>query len=542
MNLNISNFNFNYQMASKRVIHPTFLNRNKIDDTPPKSTKDFLITDPAQLSLLHMHDFHGQNIRMERAYSAVRQFDSGKLANDDDIFDKNLPIDRFKLCSGDIFLGENEIDLKVVNKFLNISEVLANVLGNHECDMETDDFAEIVQDRSYKFLGANMHPDDDSEINSIISDSFIIESNGNKYGIIGLVPVDMANHMKRPDDIEEFNISDFDDTIEDLEDEVEKLRNKGANKIILLSHLGFQLEQFIAEHVSDIDIILGGHTHNLIKEAKDGYNLLKSPKNEPVLIVQVGRDGEYIGLPNVKFNEFGQITDVQYNIVKTDSFPRNIVAKSSFENILGKPEIVGKVSYAEEPPKDIYARENPHCNFIMDCLRDELNTDIAIMNSANIRGRFYEGNVDTRDLMIISPFANKVTVIEATEAEIVESFNDIIESTTESPVHRPGIFQVSGLKYTYSESKGKLTELYFIDKYGNEHPIDIKKPSKKKIYTIAVDDYCVTSKKSGLNLKHRYDDALEKYDYDKDFFVARYLRKHKEPINVKSDGRIKVVD
>ena len=164
------------------------------------------------------------------------------------------------------------------------------------------------------------------------------------------------------------------------------------------------------------------------------------------------------------------------------------------------------------------------------------------MNSANIRGRFYEGNVDTRDLMIISPFANKVTVIEATEAEIVESFNDIIESTTESPVHRPGIFQVSGLKYTYSESKGKLTELYFIDKYGNEHPIDIKKPSKKKIYTIAVDDYCVTSKKSGLNLKHRYDDALEKYDYDKDFFVARYLRKHKEPINVKSDGRIKVVD
>lgn len=543
MNLRISSNTFNCPTAFYKSISPIFArNENFNNQKNKKLEKDFLITNPAQLSLIHMHDFHGQNIRMERVYMITKQFDENKLPHQNDIFDNNLPIDKFKLCSGDIFLGENKKDLNVVNEFLNISNILANVIGNHECDMEIEDFAEIVKNRKYKLLGANIHPDDDSDINKIISDSFIIESNGNKYGIIGLVPIDMSNHMKRPDDIDEYNISDFDDTIEDLEEEIEKLQEKGVNKIILLSHLGFQLEQYIAKNVSDIDIILGGHTHNLIKKVEDGYNLFKSPKNEPVLIVQVGRDGEYVGLPNIKFNELGQITDIQYNIAKTDLFPRNIVAKSIFENILGKPEIVGKINSVENPPKDIYTKENPHCNFIMDCLKNELKTDIAIMNSANIRGCFYEGNVDTRDLRIISPFANKVIVIEATEAEIVNSLNNIIYTTVNSSARRPGILQVSGLRYAYSESQGKLTELYFIDKYGNENKIDLNNPSNKKKYTIATDDYCATSKKSGLNLKHRYDNALEKYDYDKDFFVAQYLKKQNETINIKSDGRIKIVD
>ena len=119
-----------------------------------------------------------------------------------------------------------------------------------------------------------MHPDKDSAMNSILSNSFIIESNGNKYGVIGLAPVDMASHIKRPHEIDSCRLSDANGTIKDVQKEVESIKKQGVNKIILLSHLGLPLEQRIAKEVSDIDVILGGHTHNLLKDVKLGENLI----------------------------------------------------------------------------------------------------------------------------------------------------------------------------------------------------------------------------------------------------------------------------
>lgn len=546
MNLKISKFNINSPQItfnSKGNVHPSFKSK---EPQQPKVVSVYgdspIRTNPAQLSLFALHDFHGQDIRMERAYTASKYFDDETLYDKDKIFDSNLPVDKLKLASGDMFLGENLKELDVINEFLNLTGVLANVMGNHECDAKVADFAAVVRDREYKFLAANMHPVEHSIMNSLLSKSFIVESNGNKYGIIGLAPSDMAAHMKRPEEVEEFKISDVENTIKDLKKEVEILKNQGVNKIVVLSHLGFENEKKLAQNVSDVDVILGAHTHNLLTEVKVGENLVTSPKGEPVLITQFGRDGEYIGIPNLVFNELGQITKIQYNIARTEDFERSLVAKQAFEKILGKPDVVGFAQSVQEPPKDIYANENPHCNFILDCMKEELGTDIAIMNSANIRGKFHKGNIDTRDLALISPFANKVTVIRASEEELVESFENIIEKSMDSPVHRPGIFQVSGLRYEYSQKEGELVSMTFIDKNGKEIPIDIDNPREDKFYTIATDDYCACSSKSGLNLKHRFKEALANFDYDKDKVVEQYLRNHPESIEIKTDGRIKIVE
>ena len=67
----------------------------------------------------------------------------------------------------------------------------------------------------------------------------------------------------------------------------------------------------------------------MLTEVKEGENLFRSPKGEPVLIMQVGRDGQYVGLPNLQFNELGQITKIQYNMVKTEDYERSSVAITS---------------------------------------------------------------------------------------------------------------------------------------------------------------------------------------------------------------------
>ena len=549
MNFKISKYNINPQSITFRERSNSSLSFKSEQPQNQSTTAVIPIygdspirTNPAQLSLFALHDFHGQDIKMERAYTISEKFDNNKFIEEAEFFNEEAPIDKLKLASGDMFLGENKKELQVVNEFLNIAGIMANAIGNHECDIKIEEFADIVEDRNYKFLAANMHPDKNSAMNSVLSNSFIIESNGNKYGIIGLAPVDIEAHMKRPEEVRPFNVSDMEDTLEDLQKEVDSIKKQGVNKIILLSHLGFDKEQEVAQKISGVDIILGGHTHHMLEEVKYGENLFLSPQGEPVLIIQVGRDGKYVALPNFQFNDLGQITKIQYNFVKTEDYERSLTAKTAFENILGKPDVVGMAGYVENPPEDIYAYENPHCDFILDCMRKELDTDIAIMNSANIRGRFFEGEINTRDLAQISPFGNKVTIVRLTEEELVDSLNNMIEKSMENPAHRPGILQVSGLRYEFSKDEEELTYLALVDKNGNEIPIDLDEPRENKFYTLACDDYCINSNKAGMDLKHRYEDAIAKYDFDKDKVVEQYLRKQSEPITIKSDGRIKMVD
>ena len=545
MNIKISNLNINplpIAFRKKSDSNPAFKTQQEPAKTISVYSDSPIRTNPAQLSLFALHDFHGQNLRMERAYTVVEKFDNDNVFKNNDFFEEDKPVDKLKLASGDMFLGENKKELMVVNEFLNLAGILATAIGNHECDTNLRAFAEIVKDRDYKFLAANMHPDKGSAINMMLSNSFIVEKNDNKYGIIGLAPIDMASHIKRPYEIESCKLSDLDGTVIDVQREVDALKKQGVNKIILLSHMGLPCEQYIAKNVSDVDVILGGHTHNLLKEVKEGENLITSPKGEPVLIVQVGRDGQNIAIPNLQFNELGQITKIQYNVIKTDEYQRSKVAKEAFEDILGKSDVVGYAKYVEAPPSDIYANENPHCNFILDCMLKEYDIDIALTNSANIRSRFHEGEIDTRDLTQITPFGNKMTVARISEKELVESLDEKVEATLESSNHRPGIIQVGGLRYEISRAEEEITKMTFIDRDGNEHPIDIENPREDKFYTVMADDYCFLNDNAGLGLKHRFKEAIVVYDFDKNKIVEDYLKKNPEPIEIKSDGRIKFVD
>ncbi len=483
-------------------------------------------------SIFYVNDLHGQNIRMERLVNVINQFDTFTPSS----------TDKMKFASGDIMLGEDETHVKVDNKFLNITGFLASALGNHECDLPTDRFVNIIKDKTYKILGSNMNPSDTNPIKKYIEKSYIQEINGNKYGIIGLVPPDLHVHVKLQDHLPDLHIEqDFQKTIPEVQKEVDNFRKQGINKIIVLSHAGYRQDLELAKKIDGIDIILGAHTHTLLEDIKPNENLFYSKSGEPIVITQAGRDGEHFGILNVEFNKDGVITKVQNNIGNTDEYSRNLAARNIFENILGKPEKVGVIKSAQPYPDDFLGSENPHCDFIVDAMRNELNVDIAFMNSANIRGKFESGTIDTRDLAIISPFANKVVVAKATEEEIVKAIKSRVKASMQTKSHRPGIVQVSGLRYKFNNS-GKLLELTFVDKNGNKTPIDINNPRKDKFYKIAADDYCLGNIDMGLGLPHRLKEAEKIFDYDKDIVVGEYMKHINKPIEIKTDGRIQKVD
>lgn len=492
--------------------------------TPKKVTKT---------SIFYINDVHSNLGNLERLKSASDEFDA---------FVPSTDTAKLKFSSGDVGVGRDKNFSKLAVTFQNTAGIMANAGGNHEFDLPKEDLAEVLKDAKYKFLGINVDIPKDTDVNKElrkdIVKSYVQVQNGEKFGVIGLLPFDFEFHLSDPQEYHDFKVLPVEKTIPILQNEVEELKKQGVNKIIVLSHAGYSDDVQIAKSVEGIDVILGGHTHDLVKGITEGKNLFYSKKTgEPTIITQAGKNGDYFGILNLEFNDKGVITSAQNNVSPTVNYPRNSVMKHLADSVLGKAEVVGTVKSA---PKHIHTLidENPTVNFLADAERSELGTDMVMVNAGNIRACIEEGPLTNRDLQIITPFDNKLWILRLTEKELVDAVKIGAKSLTKVD-NTPGILQFSGLKYTMTKS-GEVTAMTYIDKDGKEASIDVKNPNPFKTYTVAVDDFI--AKGGNDYLSGRLDAVEKKYDYDKNKVVIDYLKKHSEPIVINTEKRITVVD
>ena len=494
-------------------------------------------------SWFYVNDVHGKMTNMERIYNMTKEFDSTPAAKIAPAFwNKNTgDVSKFKVASGDIILGANYIHNQVANKFLDWSGFIASALGNHELDVvEPGNLAKLLSDSKYKMLAANVEIKEGSPLVGKIQKSMVVEKDGEKYGLIGIAPEDMLERVKMNNTLKDFSVKNDDETIKIVQDEVNKLQAQGINKIIVLSHEGTKKDQRLAQETSGIDLIFGAHTHDLIEGLQEGVNLFTSKSGEPVILTQAGKDGENVGILNVDFDENGVVKKAQNNVIKTKNYNRPLFVKDSVEDIIGKPEIIGKVKAAVAPPEQRLIENNPHGNLIADAMRNELGTDIAILNAGNIRGNFSEGTVDSRLISDITPFEDKMWIIGLSEKQIVDAINVGLKSLTKSS-NKPGILLVSGLKYK-ANKQGELLDLEFIDKNNQVHKIDVKNPDPNKKYTVAADDFFATGGDGYLESNKNPDFVLQKFDMDKNKLACDYIKKMDQPMEIKDDHRIEIIE
>lgn len=479
-------------------------------------------------SILYMNDFHAKLPNLERMYTASKSFDTFETS-----------ADKLKLSSGDDSLGEDYKVNKAVSRLLDMIGIQVRQNGNHEFDISPEHHADYSKDAKLKELGAvNIHVKPESHMQGVLVNSVIEERNGHKYGIVGIGPSDMALRLKDGKSKNDLTVDDLNTTIKNLQQEVDKLKAQGLDKIILLSHSGYANDVRIAKETSGIDIILGGHSHDLIQNIESDKNLFLNKDGEPVIITQAGKDGEYFGVLNVEFDNNGIIQKAQNNIIPTKNFNRTMQAKYAVEDIIGKPEKIGYIVSAPKAVENRLLQNNPHGNFIADSMRVEFGTDIALLNSANIRGTFEKGKVNSRMVSEITPFKNKMMVAEISEQDLVDAIK-MGGNSFKTPSGKPGIVVVSGLKYTMDKN-GNLLSLSRVLDDGKEIKIDINNPDKNKKYTVAMDDFFGTGG-DGFKSLNKKTQAIAIYDFDKDKLTCDYIKRLGGEINIIDDKRITII-
>lgn len=489
--------------------------------------------DTFEMSIGYVNDIHGQTNNMMRILSGIK----GDL----------------RLSAGDNDIGDekNKAVHKATTKFLNLANIEASALGNHEFDTKQNDFIQTVKDFKGSVLSSNFKKDDLAlqsekdieeqgrvDLDGVISKSKIVEVKGEKIGLVGASPVDMFERATHPDYHKDCHVDGMEDTIDDIQEEVDELKEQGINKIVLLSHLGHKRDRIVAQNTQGIDVIVGGHTHELVKDIKEGENLLYSKDGEPVILTEAGRDGKAFGLLNLTFDRNGIIKKAQNNMAETSEFYRNMVNQYIFDDILGKPEKIGYIKKAPIPPSTLI-EENPHANFMCDAMRYELDTDIAVWNNAGPRNFFHEGVIDSRDIRDIAPFRDGVSVANVSEKKIVDWFKEAIEKTYKTPGYKPGLIAVSGLNYTVDSKQGKLVEMNFVDKDGKEYKIDVNNPNENKTYTIATDSFLMSAGADHGILAQK--DDCENHIECKDYYACEYIKHLNKPIEINQIGRINII-
>lgn len=487
--------------------------------------------DTVKTSIFYINDIHGRLSSMRKIATISNAFDNYKYTE---------PVDTLKLASGDMMIGTDKKLNSCVNLFLNSIGITSNVLGNHEFNASPADIAKVTQNSNYKLLGMNLHVAADNPLYSRIEKSYVEEKNGHKYGIIGISPPDLYERIGKNEAQKQVMVDDFEKTIKDVQNEVDKFKAQGINKIILLSHCGLKKDQQMAKTVSGVDVILGAHTHELIKDIEKDVNLFNSKTGEPVVITQAGKDGEHMGVLNLEFNKDGVITKVQNNVINTSKFKSSRILNKAFDMVLGKPEYVGEIKYAAPPPEYRLIEPNPHANIIMDAMRHEMGTDLALMNAGNIRGFFEEGSLNSRQVFEVTPLKSKIVVLKLNEKEVVDGLKNGAKSLI-NPGYKPSVVIQSGLKYTVNR-KGEVLSAVFIDKQGKEIPIDINNPNPNKIYTVATDDFFASGGDNLIVDKMTNKEYDKMYDFDKDKLTCDYIKKMNQPIEIRDDGRYKIVD
>ncbi|PRO66991.1 5'-nucleotidase C-terminal domain-containing protein [Alkalicoccus urumqiensis] len=464
----------------------------------------------AYLSVLHTNDLHGRTDAYPQIISAV---DELRAENPDALL----------LEAGDIFSGTlyfNEFRGQASAAFMELLEYDAFVPGNHEFDLGDDDgyhedLAAFFEAGGFPVVASNLDFSDDPNFdgmqdksitsdaeNGMIYDGIVKEIDGEEVGIFGVDTEDTIT-------ISSTGVVEFEPAIETAARMVEEFEEAGVDKIIALTHIGYDTSSDagndieLAQTVDGIDLIVGGHSHTQVAPPDVITEDAEGNEKDPTVIVQAGEYGQLVGEVHLSFDEDGVVNPYsvtgQLNAVEdyeADAAAAELLLPFTEDIEELQNEETGVIAAEEfpsprvdDPGNDanisVRNSETGLGNLIADAYLAEArnsyeDTTIAFQNSGGIRAPLDEGPVTVGDLIQIQPFGNRLAVMELTGAEVLEALEHAVSN---APEESGGFLQVAGMQFTYDSSQEEGSRVQSAEVMMDGDYVDLDENSTYRVAT-----------------------------------------------------------
>ena len=430
------------------------------------------------------------------------------------------------------FQGDSDLD------FLNYFGIEAMTFGNHEFDKGPSLVDKIIKTATFPIISSNV----DFSNEPIVTNkppSYLIKRYGNEsVGIIGATTtISSSTSSPGPNIV-------FSDVTGSVASAVSQLTSSGVNKIILLSHIGFDEDKKLAQAVSGIDVIIGGHSHSLLGDASaiSSLNLytgladdalrgayptvVKSPEGKDVLVTQAWRNGGIFGTLKVGFNKFGDITSYTGRpvLVVGDAFRQNKVdvpagsdtynrivqvinsspvAHVYAENTGAKAKLAPytqqvidfKSQKVADASEDIMRKNPPSTEFnsgpgaiIADSMlwkTKGMSGEIAIISRGAVKCDFRQGTVAYGDVYTCLPYGGTYYVINLKGSDVKNALEDGVGFQIQSYPDGPWLPFVGGMQYTVNKAAPKGSRISVKVKNNDGSYSDIDQDKTYRVVTNA---------------------------------------------------------
>ena len=378
----------------------------------------------------------------------------------------------FLFDAGDIFTGalSTATNGTLMVEFMITMAYDAMGIGNHEFDYGHDVFEWEKNRAPFPILGANLFYKDTGF--PYAQPHAIIERNGIRIGVIGILGQDAAASAVAPRHIAALDVTD---PAEAVARSVAELRND-VDLIVLLTHQGhtapmqtdaevdprlardINKDIALAGAVAGIDVMFTGHAD--------------AGTWEPVVHPDTG---------TIIMQTFGQATYLGHLELTLDSGTKKIKSHSGrlipvdSDKLTPDPVIVEKyTSYRSAFPKLTevvgilterlnrkYFDESDIGNLLADVLAEQTGSQIGMMHPGGIRKDFSRGEIMIMDILDTSPFVDPAQQVEATGKQL----RAILE---QSLTLDRGLMQVSGIEVIYDISHPERQRLVSLKYQGHE--------------------------------------------------------------------------
>ncbi|XP_042357393.1 5'-nucleotidase-like isoform X1 [Plectropomus leopardus] len=388
--------------------------------------------------------------------------------------------------------------------------------GNHEFDNGVEGLmSPFLQNLSCPVVSANIKTD--KTLAATFGVSYtpykILDVGSEKVAVVGYTTVETP-FLSQPGP----HLT-FEDEVEALQIEVNKLQTIGYNKIIALGHSGFDMDKEIAKRVRGVDVVIGGHTNTFLYTGNPPSTevpagpypfMVRSDDGRDVPVVQAFAFGKYLGYLKVTFDEAGNVKKAVGNPILMDSsipqdqevladieeWQKNLAQYSS--HYIGQTLV-----YLNGTFEECRYRECNLGNLICDAMiyhnikySSELkwnHVGICMLNSGAIRAaideRYKNGSITMEEVLNVLPFGGTFDLVQIKGSTVLKAF--------EYSIHRYGdmsgeFLQVSGIRVQYDLSKPANQRVVSISMLCTEcrvpkyEPLDLKKK-----YTVVMPSYMV---------------------------------------------------
>lgn len=504
-----------------------------------------LAAEPFQLTILHLNDHHShlesQTIDLSLNYDDTSEGEKvrlqlGGMSYISSLINDNKNDHALYLQSGELngtlyySLYQGEADIKV----LNALQPDVYMVGNHEFDEGDQHLADLYDMAAFPILSGNIKPTVKSPLYGKLDKPYMIKDvKGEKIAIIGVVKIEKTKESSLvSEDV------DFINEIEFVKSMVEEVQEQNINKIIVLSHLGYDFDQVLAAETKDIDLIIGGDTHNLLDSSGEMKALglpvsgeyptvVKNAEGKDTYIVQAWEYAKVMGKIDLTFDEQGDIISAagnpiapvggpyQVNIdnkwvdadeTALDKIKRTIAASHVLVEGSTDPVVEGIINPYREAietqmksvigsvqdtlsndrvPKPFIDVKDANGSFAAQVVADSFlysipHADLAIQNAGGVRESFLQGEITMADAYTMLPFSNTVTTLKVTGQEIIDVLDEAIRYS-QGITQSTGAFPyASHLRYdVYLNASDDVKSVYNVEVKDREtgvwSPIDMDK-------------------------------------------------------------------